>query len=457
MWKKKRTSLYLTIPIILVVLVVLGWFIANVFEGEQSRINLQPTVDYLSKNQEFKLNISDKKRGLRTVRVSLYQEGRDVTLLDMSFPFKGLLNQGGTYSYDAGFFIDPSKLNLAQGRADLIVRVWDHSRRGGGEGNLSLLQHSIVVDTIPPAVTALGRLHYINAGGAGMVVYQASSDSVTSGVFVGRTFHKGFTLDKTNKDKYYVCYFAYPPVEKADSEIFLWTEDRAGNQSKVNFYCRVRKKLFLSEKMDITDVFLERVLPYFSPYLSSPGASNIEKFLDINQKLRARDAQKFNDLRTKTSPIQLWEGQWVRLKNAKSMANFGDRRIYYYKGKEIDNQLHMGVDLASLANAEVPAANSGRIILAESLGIYGNTVVVDHGQGLSSVYAHLSRISVALDQTVKKAETIGLTGQTGLAVGDHLHFGIMVNGVFVNPLEWWDPHWVQDNITRKLNRLEGQN
>jgi murein DD-endopeptidase MepM/ murein hydrolase activator NlpD len=61
---------------------------------------------------------------------------------------------------------------------------------------------------------------------------------------------------------------------------------------------------------------------------------------------------------------------------------------------------------------------------------------------------------VRLDQDVSKGDTIGYTGQTGLASGDHLHFGIMVNGVFVNPIEWWDSHWIKDNITRKLALLE---
>ena len=93
-------------------------------------------------------------------------------------------------------------------------------------------------------------------------------------------------------------------------------------------------------------------------------------------------------------------------------------------------------------------------MMADRLGIYGITVVLDHGQGLGSVYCHLSKISVELNQEVPKGEVIGLTGQTGLAGGDHLHFGVMVSGVFVNPIEWWDSHWIQDNVTRKLALLK---
>jgi len=136
------------------------------------------------------------------------------------------------------------------------------------------------------------------------------------------------------------------------------------------------------------------------------------------------------------------------------MARFGDKRDYYYKGKKIDEQVHMGVDLASLANSDVPAANNGRVIFADRLGIYGLTVVLDHGQGLASIYSHLSNIGVQIDQDVTKGEIIGSTGQTGLAGGDHLHFGVMVSGLFVNPIEWWDNHWIQDNIMKKLALLK---
>ena len=120
----------------------------------------------------------------------------------------------------------------------------------------------------------------------------------------------------------------------------------------------------------------------------------------------------------------------------------------------MDEQTHMGVDLASLANSEVQTANQGRVIFAGDLGIYGLTVVLDHGQGVASIYSHLSKIDVRLDQMVPKGQSIGVTGQTGLAGGDHLHFGIMINGHFVNPIEWWDPHWIQDNVSKKLAALD---
>jgi murein DD-endopeptidase MepM/ murein hydrolase activator NlpD len=155
-------------------------------------------------------------------------------------------------------------------------------------------------------------------------------------------------------------------------------------------------------------------------------------------------------LKEKTSAERLWDGAWLRQKNAANMARFGDHRSYYYKGVKVDEQDHLGVDLASVANSPVQASNHGRVVYADKLGIYGFTVVIDHGQGLASIYGHLSKIDVTQGQDAKKGDIIGSTGDTGLAGGDHLHFGIMVSGVYVNPIEWWDDHWIEDNISAKL-------
>ena len=296
-------------------------------------------------------------------------------------------------------------------------------------------------------------MHNINFGGSGLIVYQTSSDTIESGIFVGEIYFAGFPAQEEAPDGFYVCYFAIPYSTKAHPDVYLWAEDRAGNVSKASFYYHIRRKQFRTEKININDRFLKRILPNFFPHSFDPGASDIEKFLEINRTLRKENASVFYNLRTETSPDQLWEGTWLRLKNAATMAKFLDRRLYYYKGKKIDEQMHLGVDLASLANSEVQAANRGRVIFADRLGIYGLTVVLDHGQGLNSIYSHLSKMDVESGQVVMRGDVIGLTGQTGLAGGDHLHFGVMAGGVFVDPLEWWDSHWIRDNITGKLALL----
>ncbi|MDY6973098.1 MAG: M23 family metallopeptidase [Thermodesulfobacteriota bacterium] len=455
MRKRKKINFFLTFGLLLGVLVFLAWFLAGIFEGEKPRITLEPLPAFLSESQNFALSTADMKKGLKILKVSVSQEGRKIAILEKTFPYVGLFNRGGFHAYHTEFSIDPSELNLAQGRADLEVRVWDYSRRSGGDGNLSLVGHKMIVDTIPPAIRSISRMHYFNMGGTGLVVYQTSSDSVESGIFVDDVFCPGFPATKGPQEGLHVCYFAIPHNTKARPDLFLWAKDKAGNRSRANFDYHIRRKRFRTDRINITDRFLKRILPSFSPYIDDSDASPITKFLKINRDLRRKNSSDFYEMRTKTDPNQLWNGTWLRLKNAATMARFGDHRSYYHKGKAVDNQVHVGVDLASLANSEVQAANHGCVIFSGYLGIYGLTVVLDHGQGLASVYSHLSEIKVDRGQKVTKGEAIGVTGQTGLAGGDHLHFGVLVSGVFANPIEWWDPHWIRDNITRKLALLDG--
>jgi murein DD-endopeptidase MepM/ murein hydrolase activator NlpD len=145
-----------------------------------------------------------------------------------------------------------------------------------------------------------------------------------------------------------------------------------------------------------------------------------------------------------------WQGIFSRLPNAANRARFADHRTYYYKGREIDRQVHLGIDLASVSNSPVPAGNTGVVVFAQHLGIYGKTVILDHGYGLFSMYSHLSQIAVQVGGRVSRGDKLGRTGSTGMAGGDHLHFSILINDTFVNPVEWWDRKWIQNNVTSKI-------
>jgi murein DD-endopeptidase MepM/ murein hydrolase activator NlpD len=144
------------------------------------------------------------------------------------------------------------------------------------------------------------------------------------------------------------------------------------------------------------------------------------------------------------------------MKNAAPMAGFAQERTYLFEGMAVSKSTHYGVDLASTERAPIESANGGVIVFAGYLGIYGNAVIVDHGLGLASLYGHMSDISVKVGQNVARGETLGNSGVTGLAGGDHLHLSILVGGEFVNPTEWWDAHWIQDNVTGKLTETAPQ-
>jgi murein DD-endopeptidase MepM/ murein hydrolase activator NlpD len=454
MKKKGKGPLVLFVIAILAFSLVFTWFVMYVFEGESPTVSLRPLPEYLSSEQSFSLEAGDTKRGLRSLKVSIEQSGRRCLVLEKDFPYEGLFNRDGVYRYDAAFQVDPGKLNLAQGRAVLEVQVRDHSRRGGGDGNRALLTHNVIVDTIPPSVRAVSRLHYVNQGGTCLVIYQASSDTHSSGVMVdGETYH-GYPADKDSGRGLHLCYFAVEHDTDPKARIALWARDKAGNKAEASFYNRIRTKNFRSDRMNITDNFLEQVLPYFSFFSFEEQDTPVEQYLKINNELRKSNHETMRRIQGESSPERLWEGPWVRLPNAATMARYADHRMYFYDGEPIDEKFHMGVDLASLANSPVPAANSGRVIFAERLGIYGNTVIIDHGQRLMSLYGHLSSMSVSRGQDLKRGETVGFTGTTGLAGGDHLHFSVMVNGTHVNPIEWWDPHWIKDNVESKLSLLD---
>jgi len=219
----------------------------------------------------------------------------------------------------------------------------------------------MTVDTIPPAIRAISRMHNIYAGGTCLVLYQTSSDTEESGVFVDERFFHGFPVDGELKDGLQVSYFAMPYDLENNPSVYLWAKDKAGNVSQSSFYYHIIKKKFRKETLNITDRFLQRVLPYFSFYPFAPGDSDIEKFLKINNDLRKENHQTLIKLTEKTSPEKLWDGPFLRLKNAATMSRYADHRVYYYKKKQIDEKVHLGIDLASLTNSPVEAANHGNV------------------------------------------------------------------------------------------------
>ncbi len=453
----KAKRLYYTLALIPVLIIVgfFAWFFAMMFEGEAPSLLLQPLPEFLARPQKFTLKIEDKKRGIRSLKVSIQQGTREMTILQENFPFQGLLNAEGIHGYGKEFAVDPQALKLAQGETNLQVQVWDYSRRGGGDGNSSVIRHKMIVDTLPPSVRAISRMHNVNVGGSALIVYQTSSDVVESGVFVNEIFFPGFAAAESSQKGIHDCYFALPYNVESNPKIRLWAKDKAGNTAETSFYYHIRKKIFRTDKLEISDQFINHILPYFASfYPLDDQQSLIGKFLKINHELRKENHEILYRLKDKTSPKRLWEGTWLRQRNAANMARFADHRLYYYNGQQVDEQDHLGVDLASVTNSPVEAANNGRIVYADRLGIYGLTVVLDHGQGLTSLYGHLSKINVSLGQEVRRGDTVGLTGATGLAGGDHLHFAVMVSGVYVNPIEWWDDHWIEDNVSRKLGLTE---
>jgi murein DD-endopeptidase MepM/ murein hydrolase activator NlpD len=236
------------------------------------------------------------------------------------------------------------------------------------------------------------------------------------------------------------------------SRVKLVAADDAGNESQVGFIDQFTPRKPIQATITLTDAFLNKVVPAImsqTPEMADAGGL-LENFLSINRDLRKANAAALVELASKSKPQFFWTKSFLPMVNAKVTAPFAEYRTYVYQGRAVDHQVHLGFDLAATRAVPVPASNDGVVALARFFGIYGNAVVVDHGYGLESLYAHLSSIDVKEGQEVKRGDTLGRTGDTGLAGGDHLHFSVLLDGQPVNPQEWWDGHWIRDRVARKL-------
>jgi murein DD-endopeptidase MepM/ murein hydrolase activator NlpD len=307
----------------------------------------------------------------------------------------------------------------------------------------------------PPRISVVSTHHYVNHGGTEFVVYRATPPDVASGVRVGDVEYPGFAIGSDPALK--GAFFALLYDQELRTKIAAFARDEAGNQATASFIDNVFEKPQKKSRIELDDKFMGRVVPEIlehSPELKlappAEGADMLPAFLEVNGELRRRNADQIAAFAKQTSPSRLWDGPFVQLGNSKVEAAFADHRTYVYKGKEVDHQVHLGFDLAVTSRVPVVAANAGTVLNASWLGIYGNCVIIDHGMGVQSLYGHLSSFDVKVGDKVSRGQTIGRSGMTGLAGGDHLHFTMLVNGRMVNPVEWWDSHWIQDRVMRKL-------
>jgi murein DD-endopeptidase MepM/ murein hydrolase activator NlpD len=301
-------------------------------------------------------------------------------------------------------------------------------------------------------VEVLTGQHYVNQGGCDMVVYKVTPPEAESGVYVGERGFRAFPLPGAADPATRFALFCLPFDAAANAPIRVKARDEARNESTASFWTKAFPRKFRSRQLPLDDSFLNKVVPEImsqTPSLADKGAL-LENYLQINRDLRRENNEALAKL-TRSSQAQfLWSEPFQQLGSSQVEAQFADYRDYVYQGKPVDKQVHLGFDLATTAHAPVTAANDGVVALAEFLGIYGNTIVIDHGYGLMSLYGHLSSFGVKKGDPVKRGQPIGRSGATGLAGGDHLHFSMLYQDVQVDPREWWDPHWIHDRIAAKL-------
>lgn len=402
----------------------------------------------LGQNPRFLVTVQDE-RGTCGVKASLVQGAVQKELLSYQSP------QATAQANNLELFSESSDLlsqGFTEGSAELHVMAEDCSflKRG------AKLSQKIAIDITPPRVDLMSTQHYINQGGADVVLYRVTGDSVWSGVTVGGNQFKGYPKPgalEGNGEHFALFVFSYDLPQ--DTQIEVVAMDAAGNKGKTTLTpSKFFAKEFRHRDLVIDDSFITtKVADIISntPSLKNTG-DNLKNFLSVNRDLRKINNQFLLNLAAQSAPGFYWKDAFRPLTNAAIEASFADYRNYLYQDKKIDEQVHLGFDLAVVEHHPVLAANDGKVLFSGYLGIYGNTVVMDHGYGVMTLYAHLSALDVKKGDVVTRDQKLGNSGATGLAGGDHLHFSMLIQGVQTNPVEFWDQHWIDDHVYLRLNK-----
>jgi murein DD-endopeptidase MepM/ murein hydrolase activator NlpD len=386
--------------------------------------------------------------GLRLLEARLRSGEQTFPLASESFPAEGFFGAGPA-EHRLSVSADLGALHVPEGAATLEILAETHAWRLLGRETPVVARFEQRVDRTPPLVQILSTQHNMRLGGSALVVFRSSPDTVNAEVVVDAYRFTSVASYFQDPDLRFAI-FAVPQDLTAAAQPKVRAVDAVGNEMLVGIPCAIRGREFRESTLDISDDFLQRKIPTLYAAQGEPPPDDLlQGYLHVNRDLRRESEARLRALARQSQQQPLWTGAFSRMA-AQTMSSFADRRSYRYNGEIVDKQTHLGVDVASRRGADVDAAQRGVVVFAGDLGIYGQTVVIDHGAYVFSLYGHLRSILVQVGQEVAAGETLGQTGETGLAGGDHLHFSIMVDGIHVDPIEWWDGHWIRDHIDAKL-------
>jgi len=441
-------SIWVVLLLLVLVILVAGFALTyRRWEGQAPQVAFDHDFKALGRTPALHLKVEDPGNGLRQVIIRLKQKDQDIVLADESFDRAGAEK---SKVYDVGKLI-AEKSKMQEGPATLSVSATDYAFRNFFGGNRNELSKDFAFDIYPPRLEVLSGQHYINQGGSECVLYRVSDDTEVSGVQVGPHFFRGFSANLPDKNVRFSL-FAFAYDLPADTPVKVVARDAAGNEAEARPWQKVFPHTFRSRDSVLEDSFLQKVVPEIMSH--TPGIEDqgdlVKTFVEINSKLRRQNHDTIAKLSMESPPKFLWNDAFLQLSNSKVESLFADHRTYVYQGNKVDQQDHVGFDLSVVQRTPIEAGNDGKVVLAEYFGIYGNTVLIDHGTGLISLYAHMSSIDVKPGQMVKKRDILGRSGATGLAGGDHLHFGLFLQGVPVNPTEWWDAKWIKEHVLDRL-------
>jgi murein DD-endopeptidase MepM/ murein hydrolase activator NlpD len=423
------------VVILLLVLVPVVFIVAR---SATPAVALGNPVNALGVTTPISVHVSDP-RGVRRVAATVEQNGARYSVWEMAQPTKEKEN---TWNFTTGARITPQ---LRDGKAKLIVEATSNDLLQ----RTARLEQDLNVVTQAPTVSVDSEQHYLYLGMADLATFSVTGSVTASGVRVGDQTFRSWPMTGGKPGFFSLFAFAWNMPQGTIPVVFA--SNGAGNDVTSPLTVQFPKKeqpKYTVHDLQVSDAFMQKVVGELDP---NGSGDMVTRFVKINNEMRKANNKTLSDLRLKTADHFLFSQPFARQAHSQAEATFADLRNYIYQGKKIDQQVHLGYDLAVTQHVGVEASNDGRIVYAAPLGIYGNCIVVDHGYGLQTIYGHLSHIDVHEGDMVKRGQVMGQSGMTGMAGGDHIHFAMQLDGVQIDPKEWWDPHWIQDHIARRVD------
>lgn len=400
-------------------------------------VELHPAVTALGQTTPVTVHVRAPK-GVRSASAFVEQNGARYQAWNLAQPSQLAEN---TWNFNVGTNTIPQ---LKDGKAKLVVEATSSDwlrKEARWEGDVTVV-------TRPPTVSVDSDQHYLYLGMADLVAFDVSGTFEQAGVRVGDQTFRAWPMPGGRPGLFSL--FAYAWNTSPGTAPLVYASFGGGSQVTSPMIYQFPKKeqpRYTVHDLQMDDRFINKVVGELDP---TGTGDPVARFVKINNEMRKANNKTLSDLRFKTAEKFLWSEPFLRQAGAKAEASFADTRNYIYQGKKIDQQVHLGYDLAVTQHVGVQASNDGKVVYAAPLGIYGNCIVVDHGYGLQTIYGHLSRIDVHEGDMVKRGQVMGLSGMTGMAGGDHIHFSMQLDGVQIDPKEWWDPHWIKDHIAKRV-------
>ncbi len=416
-------------------------YTSAMFEREAPNISMYNN-GYWNLKKPLKIEIDDAS-GVKSYSIVLKSKDDEKTL-----HYEQFIVPKGAVSIE----VEPprSAYAMKDKNIKIIVQATDASKWNFLKGNSNIKEFELKIDKKRPTLAIVSNSYKIKKGGAALVVFKVSDDNLKD-FYIETNFGKKFKAQPFYKEGYYISLLAWPVTQK-NFKATIIAQDYAGNSKKTNVPLYLKEKKYKTSHIKLSDRFLKgKIAQLAEEFIETQGVEDpLEQFKIINEDIRAKNENLIHEITSKVSDEMISDfkiNKMYPLKNGQVVASFGDHRKYTYNDHYLSESYHLGIDLASNALAQIKPQNGGDVVFADYNGIYGNMPIVYHGLGLYTLYGHCSSIKVSSGDVLNANENIANTGKSGYAMGDHLHFGVLIQGIEVRPAEWMDKTWMKLNIS----------